>query len=58
MSILLVSFHAVLNLEQKDGESLQDYTKRFNTSRNVLVSHLGGPIVFTKYITKMDDYDS
>jgi hypothetical protein len=58
MSIVIDSFCAVLNLKQKDGESLQDYTKRFKTSRNILVSHIGGPIVFTKYITKMNNYDS
>ena len=58
MSILLDSFRAVLNLKQKDGESLQDYTERFKTSRDVLVSHIGGPVVLTKYVTKMDGYDA
>lgn len=57
MSILLDSLRGVLNLKQKDGESLQDYTKRFKTARDVLVSHIGGPIVFTKYVSNMPGYD-
>ena len=47
----------MINLKQKENESLQDYTKRFKTARDVLVSHLGGPIELTKYITTMDGFD-
>jgi hypothetical protein len=58
MSIILDSMRALLNLRQKDGESLQDYTKRFKTARDVLRSHVGGPIILTKYIQTMADYDA
>ena len=34
--------------KQKDKE-LHKYTKRFKSSKQVLKSHLGGPIKFTKY---------
>ena len=58
MSILLDSMRTLLNLKQNTNESLQEYTKRFKTSRDVLVSHIGGPIVFTKYTQKMNGYDA
>ena len=48
----------LLNLKQNTNESLQEYTKRFKTSRDVLVSHIEGPIVFTKYMQKMNGYDA
>jgi hypothetical protein len=32
---------------------LTDYTKRFKTVRDLLVSQLGGPIILTQYIDKM-----
>ena len=58
MSIILDSMRALFNLKQKDGESFQDYTKRFKTARDVLRSHIGGPIILTKFIQTMDDYDA
>ena len=48
----------LLNLKQKDGESLHDYTKRFKTARDVMVSHIGGPLLLTKVVTNMSDYDA
>lgn len=57
MSILLDALRAVINLKQNNNETLQEYTKRFKTSRDVLVSHIGGPIVFTKFTEKMVGYD-
>ena len=58
MSIILESLKSVINLKQKEGESLQDYTKRFKTARDVMISHLGGPIVLTKYVEGMSGYDA
>ena len=46
-----------MNLRQKDGESLLDYSERFKASRDVLKSHLGGPIILTKYVMQMSGYD-
>ena len=57
MSIVADALRTVINLKQKENESLQDYTKRFKTARDILVSHLGGPIELTKYIKTMDNYD-
>jgi hypothetical protein len=43
----------LIGLQQKEHESVQDYTKRFKTSQDVLQLHIGGPILFGKYITTM-----
>jgi hypothetical protein len=58
MAIILDSFRSLINLKQKENESLQDYTKRYKTARDVLRSHIGGPIILTKYVNAMDEYDS
>jgi hypothetical protein len=57
MSIILDALRAVVNLKQKDNESLQDYTRRFKTAKDVLVSHLGGPIVLFNTVKSLDDSD-
>jgi hypothetical protein len=33
--------HSELSMQQKEGESLQDYTKRLKVAKEVLESHLG-----------------
>jgi hypothetical protein len=47
----------LFNLKQKDGESLHDYTKQSKAAREVLRSHIGGPIVLRKWVLSMKDYD-
>ena len=49
----LVNF---LLLKQKD-EPLYKYVSRFKTAKEIVESHLGGPIMFSKYIKKNDLYD-
>jgi hypothetical protein len=36
MSIILDAFRALFNVQQKESESLQDYTRRFKTAREIL----------------------
>ncbi len=57
MSIISDAFRASFNTRQKEGESLQDYTRRFKTSQEILESHLGGPLILAKYVQTMDKYD-
>ena len=57
MSIVLDALRTLLSTKQKEGESLQDYTKRFRVARDVLKSHIGGPIVLTKIVKAMSGYD-
>ena len=57
MAIIAESMITLLTSKQKENESLQDYTRRFKTAREVFESHIGGPIVLTKYMMTMDDYN-
>lgn len=34
-----------MGTKQKEGESLQDYTKRFKVAKDVFESHIGGPLI-------------
>jgi hypothetical protein len=52
------AFRAFATTKQKEGESLQDFTKRFKVAKDVLENHLGSPIILTKFIAKMNGYVS
>jgi hypothetical protein len=56
MSIMLDALLSMILLKQKEGESLQDYTNGFKTSRDVLRSHIGGPFILSKYFEEMAEY--
>ena len=57
--IISDAMRTFLGTKQKEGENLQDYTKRFRVAMEVLESHIGGPIIFTKYVkTKVEGYVS
>ena len=45
-----------MNTRQREGESLQDYTKRFQVTKEVMESHLGGPIILTKMLYQNEGY--
>jgi hypothetical protein len=57
MSIISDAFRSLFASKQEEGESLQDYTRRFKTSTEILESHLGGPIILEKYVRTMENYD-
>jgi hypothetical protein len=56
MSIVLDALRTLLNTKQQEGESLQDFTKRFRVARDVLKSHIGGPIILTKIVEATEGY--
>jgi hypothetical protein len=58
MSIILDAMRTLLGSKQREGESLQDYTERFRVAKDVLESHVGGPIQFPKIIEAMPTYDA
>ena len=58
MVIMMDAFKVFASTRQRDGEALQDYTKRFKVSKDVLESHLGGPVILKKFIMKMDGFKS
>jgi hypothetical protein len=58
MVIIMDAFRVFSSTQQNEGESLQDYTKRFKVAKDVLESHLGGPVILKKNITQMNGYIS
>jgi hypothetical protein len=56
MSIVFDAIKTYMNAKQKEGESLQDYTKRFWVTKEVMESHVGGPLIFTKILSQTDGY--
>ena len=57
MLIILDAMRTLLGTKQKEGESLQDYTKRFRVARDVLKSHIGGPLILTKFVEAIPGYN-
>ena len=55
MEIINNSLTHFLLTKQKDKE-LHKYTKRFKSSKQVLESHLGGPIKLTKLVSSMSTF--
>eukprot|EP00957_Ditylum_brightwellii_P038138 2883907-Ditylum_brightwellii.AAC.1 len=51
------AFRLSFNAKQKENKSLQDFTRRFKTSKDILESHLGGSIQLEKYVDTVDAYD-
>ena len=56
MSMILDAMKTLLNTKQKEGETLQNYTKRSRIAREVLESHIGGPIILTKIVKTIQGY--
>jgi hypothetical protein len=57
MSIILDAHITLLGTKQKEDESLQDYTKRFQVAKDVFESHMGGPMIITKVVEAMQGYN-
>ena len=57
MSIISSAFRALFGTKQREGENLQEYTKRFKTSKEILESHVGAPIILRKFVQSMPTYD-
>ena len=56
MAVILDALRPLLLTKQKDGKSLQNYTKRFKIARAALESLIGGSIVITKILTTIQGY--
>jgi hypothetical protein len=57
MLIITDAFRSLFASKQKEGESLQDYTRRCKTSTEFFESHLGGPVILETYVRAMENYD-
>jgi hypothetical protein len=56
MSMILDAMKTLLNTKQKEGKTLLDYTKRFRIAKEVLESHIRGPIILTKIVKAIQGY--
>ena len=56
MSIKADVLRVFLNAKQKEKDSVQDYTRRFKTNKDIMESHLGHPLIITKYIKQTKEY--
>ena len=48
MAITADAINVFMNTRQKDNESLQEYTSRFKSSKDIMELHVGGPITLKK----------
>ena len=56
VAIVYESIKNMLATKKREGESLQDYTRRFKTALDVMEGHLGGAIALPKYAKSMPKY--
>jgi hypothetical protein len=58
--ILIISdaFRALFSTKQREGENLQEYTRQFKTSKDILESYIGAPLILQKYVESRPTYDS
>jgi hypothetical protein len=56
MSIISDALRALLNTRQREGENLQAFTRRFKTSKEILESHIGAPLVLKKFVETFPGY--
>ena len=55
---ILESIRIFLNTRQKETESLPDYTRRFRTNRDIMVTQIGGPMKFAKLEVEDKEYQN
>ena len=53
MVIMTDAFQSTFASRKMYGESLQDYTRLFKMSTEILESRLGGPLILEKYVKTM-----
>ena len=56
MSIIIDAIRIFINTRQKENEFLQEYTRRFKSAKDIMESHIGGPILLKKYIQFSPEY--
>lgn len=52
MSIIMEAMKAVLNIRQRDEESLVDYTARFKSAKDVFSAQIGEPFELKEYMSE------
>ena len=57
MDIMPDALWSTFTSRQKLGESLQDYTRQFNISTEILESYLVGSLILDKYVKTIEVYN-
>ena len=56
MSIIPDAMKTFFYTRQKDSESLIEYTRRCTSAKDIMESHIGGPIIVKNYIELSKEY--
>ena len=56
MAIIADAIRTFINTRQKENEALNNYTRRFKTSLDIMEAQIGGPITLKKFIKTMPEY--
>ena len=56
MAIIADAIRTFINTKQKENETLNNYTKRFKTSKEIMEAQIGGPLILKKFIKTMPEY--
>jgi hypothetical protein len=57
MSIVLNAMRKLLNEKQQEGESFQDWTKRFCIARDIMVILMGGTLIMKRIVESMSEFN-
>ena len=56
MAIIKDAVQTFMNTRQCEHKSLQDFNCRFKKSKDIIKSHLGNPLISSKYIEIMEEF--
>ena len=56
MTVILNSLRTLITIKQKDFQSLQNYSKQFQISREVFESHVSRPFIISKILLTIERY--
>ena len=56
MAIIADAIKIFINTREKNTESLQEYSRRFKSAKDIMELHVKGPIILRKYVKLSTDY--
>ena len=58
MRVIADALQNIISAKQREDESLIDYTQRYKSAKDVLIAQIGGPIILTKVVEGLEEYDA
>jgi hypothetical protein len=55
--VILNALKTLLSTKQKKSKNVQDFTKKICIARDVLESHIDGPIILTKFLEETTGFE-